>query len=85
MSRSGDYENPTYFNPGMTVFIDCRRAGIKDQLPGTGLKCTVLSAHGDLAIIGNDRWGFERWVRLDEVFVPRGTCSPNNVIPFRRP
>lgn len=61
--------HPSYFDIGMTVWIDCRAAGITGRPPGTGLRCEVIAAHGVHARIVNRKHNFETFVHLYDVVV----------------
>lgn len=65
------YINPSFLNDGMTVWIDCRLAGIRGKKPGIGLKCSVVAAHGNHGLLENTQYKFRKLVSIWDMYVAR--------------
>jgi len=63
-----NYEAPKFVNEGQEVY-----APYGD---GRGIRCRVVTAAGKHARVVNEQRGFDRWLPIDELRIPRASRCP---------
>lgn len=60
--------NPKWLYEGQEVYVRARL--VDPSLPSTtGLKCTVIIAAGDAGRVRNERWGFDSWMSIWDLWL----------------
>ena len=60
--------NPQWMYEGQTVYVSARLV-IPDAKPTTGLRCTVVAAHGNHARVVNEEYNFNRLMSKWDLWV----------------